>query len=96
MDWRAREFNEHRSWYAEPVPTPPVPKDMRWYPLPNPTVPVPANTVALLRLPASITPLYQVTQKLSDMYGPNLVILTDTHLDGWMVIATLDEAGEPA
>lgn len=60
---------------------------------PQMSVPVPDETVALLRIPMWVGGLSQIVDGLKALYGPDLLILTDVGLNGWMVIArsnTLD------
>lgn len=51
------------------------------------TLPVDESVVVMLRLPVSVTPLYELTKKLSAAYGEGLVVRTDTGIDGWLAIA---------
>lgn len=51
------------------------------------SVPVDDSVVALLRLPVSVTPLYELTEKLAAAYGDDLVIRTDAGIEGWLTIA---------
>ena len=48
---------------------------------------VPPETVALLKLPIGITPLYEASQALQAAYGKDIVIRTDAGLHGWIVMA---------
>lgn len=51
-------------------------------------LPVPPEAVALLKLPVSVTPLYEISKHLGAAYGPDLVIRYDLTIDGWLVICT--------
>lgn len=61
------------------------------HPLLSPALPVPSGTVAVLRLPMPVDGLVELMPALAEAYGPDLVIVTDAGLDGWMVVARKDD-----
>lgn len=50
-------------------------------------VPVDDRVVALLRLTVGLTALHEISKALDRCLGPDLVIRTDTGVDGWCVIS---------
>jgi hypothetical protein len=52
-----------------------------------PHVPVDERVVALVRLPISVTAIYEVSTALDKHLGPDLVFRTDTGIQGWAVLA---------
>ncbi|WP_314429610.1 hypothetical protein [Microbacterium lacticum] len=56
-------------------------------------VPVDGRVVALVRLPVGVTALYEISMALDKHLGPDLVIRTDTGIDGWCVISKPEPEG---